>query len=58
MNSNPTLVSLYNALTQKAQLWQNYVNSASDGYSKMIANAKVEAYQDAAALVQNYMAID
>lgn len=55
MNNNPTLVSLYNALAQKAQTWQNYVVNASDGLTKTVAQAKVDAYQDAMAIVLTYL---
>jgi hypothetical protein len=55
MNTNPTLVSLYNVLALKAQTWQNYVVSASDSLTRTIAMAKVEAYQDAMTTVQNFI---
>lgn len=55
MNSNPTLVSIYNALSVKANVWQNIVVHGADQLSKTVAQAKVEAYQDAMATVQNYL---
>lgn len=57
MSSKDDLVSLYNALAQKAQTWQNYKMSAIDTLSKTVAQAKVDAYQDAMATVQNYLGI-
>jgi len=55
-NPNITLLTeVINQLILEAQTWQsNYIN-ASDDLSKAVANAKYQAYQNAAQILQNMM---
>lgn len=50
---NILLEELYNEVVVKVQIWQNYALYGEPQLTKTIANAKVEAYKDCLALINN-----